>query len=167
MDEVLDLVNENDEIIGEVLKSKANADPKLLHREVGVFLHDKNGRVLLQQRSSTKKAEPGIWAIVAGHVTKGEDPAKAAHRELLEEMGFDTELTFVRKVKINRPKETHFSYLYVGLYSGEKLVLEKEEVEDARLFTKKEYLAAIKRNINVNKFVDSLCRDFWDGKIKI
>ena len=36
-DEILDLVDKNDKIIGEIVRAEANSDPKLFHREVGVL----------------------------------------------------------------------------------------------------------------------------------
>jgi lipoyl(octanoyl) transferase len=52
---------------------------------VKVVLHD-GDRVLLLQRSP---AEGGFWQPVTGTIEPGEDPARAAARELLEETGFD------------------------------------------------------------------------------
>ena len=54
-DELLDLVDENDNIIGEVLKSHANSDPKLIHREAAIAVFNTKGEVLLQQRALTKR----------------------------------------------------------------------------------------------------------------
>ena len=86
MDELLDLVNEKDEVIGEVWKSEANSNPKLIHREILVYVFDDQNRMLLQQRSFTKKVYPGQWAeTCAGHIGKGEKPKIAAYRELSEE----------------------------------------------------------------------------------
>jgi len=140
MDELLDLVNGNDEVIGEVWKSKANSDPKLVHREVSVYVFDKEDRLLMGQRSFTKKVYPGVWAeSAAGHVGKNEEPETAAHRELNEEMGFDTELKFLKKVISRYPNETHFTYCYVGSYEGEKIKIQKEEIENVRFTKRSEY----------------------------
>jgi isopentenyldiphosphate isomerase len=87
-DELLDLVNENDEVVGSVWKSEAHKDNRLTHREVAVALFTKNGEVLLQQRSMKKETGKGEWKVsVAGHVAFGEDPEKAAEREVFEELG--------------------------------------------------------------------------------
>jgi len=140
MDELLDLVNENDEIIGEVWKSEANSNPKLIHREISVYIFDKNNRMLMGQRSFSKKVYPGVWAeSAAGHVGKGEDPATAANRELKEEMGFETDLSFLKKVLILFPNETHFTYCYIGKYKEEKIEFQKNEIENIRFTSKDEY----------------------------
>jgi len=140
MDEILDLVNENDEVIGEVEKSKANNDAGKIHREISVYIFDKDNKMLMGQRSFSKKVYPGVWAeSAAGHVDKGEDPEVAAHRELKEEMGFDTELKFIKKVLSRFSNETHFTYCYVGKYNGEKINFQKEEIEAVRFTSRDEY----------------------------
>lgn len=134
MDELLDLVNEKDEVIGEVWKSEANTNPKLIHREIMVYLFDDQNRLLMQQRSFKKKVYPGVWAdTAAGHVGKGEEPETAAHRELREELGFDTKLILYKKKIFYYPMETHISYCYVGKYSGEKIEFDKEEIGAVKL----------------------------------
>lgn len=137
MDELLDLVNEKDEVIGEVWRSEANSDPKMTHREVLVFVFDDNNRLLMQQRSFNKKIYPGYWTETsAGHVEKGEDPEVTAHRELKEELGFDLPLRYVAKKYVSAANETHFSYCYIGQYSGEKINFQKEEVNDVKFVEK-------------------------------
>ena len=131
VDELLDLVNKKDQIIGKVWKSKANQNPKLIHREIAIIIYNEGGKVLFQKRSKNKKVNPGIWAeTVAGHVGKGEKPLKTAHRELNEEVGFDTELKFFEKTLAHAPNETHFTYWFYGKYPRDvKIKLRKEEVE--------------------------------------
>lgn len=129
MDELLDLVNEKDEVIGEVWKSKANSQKGVLHREILVYIFNSQGQLLLQQRSFNKKVYPGSWEeSCAGHIGKGEDPGKAAHRELKEELGFETKLKFVGKTLVTLPNETHFAYCYTGKYNDEEIKPLEEEV---------------------------------------
>jgi len=139
-DELLDLVNEKDEIIGEVWKSEANTNPKVIHREIAIVIYDDAGDVLFQKRSLLKKVNPGIWAeTVAGHVGKGENPLIAAHRELSEELGFDTNLYFFEKKLARMPTETHFTYWYTGKFpKGTNIVVQKEEVEETRFMSPEE-----------------------------
>jgi len=140
-EEVLDLVTEKDEIIGEVLKKDANSNPELIHREVGVVLYNDANEVLIQQRSHKKKVHPGVWAVgCAGHVPKGMTPEDAAHMELQEELGFDVEkIRFVDKILDKIPTETRFLYLYVGRYSGAEFLLEENEVEQVRWISEDDF----------------------------
>lgn len=167
-DEILDLVNEKDEIVGDVWKSKANQDPRLIHREVAIIVYNDEGKVLLQKRSKLKKVNPGVWAeTVAGHVGKGEDTAKAAHRELIEEIGFDTELSFFEKTLAHAPKETHFTYWYVGKFPGRaEIKLQEEEVEKAIFLSPTELEALIQSGeiydpVKTGGQPKDMVKEFW------
>jgi len=54
------------------------------HANIHVWILDRDGRVLLQQRSPSKATSPGLWDIsAAGHIRPGED----GRREVEEELG--------------------------------------------------------------------------------
>jgi len=89
--EIFDVVDENDQVTGRMTRGEVHAR-KLLHRAVHVFVFNKKGELLLQQRSMYKDAHPGVWdSSVSGHLDSGEDYAAAAVRELDEEMGIRVE----------------------------------------------------------------------------
>lgn len=133
-DELLDLVNEKDEVIGTVWKSEAHGDPIKIHREIAIALFNKKGETLLQRRSLNKKYDPGMWQITAaGHVGSGEIPEVTARRETLEEVGIKCDPIFVRKEFIKDFKEARFFYVYYALLKGNLgVVLNKNEVMDAK-----------------------------------
>lgn len=62
-------------------------DPKVA---VAVFIEDR-GRILLVRR--TMNPERGKWALPAGYVDAGEDPRRAAVREVVEETGLTVHVT--------------------------------------------------------------------------
>lgn len=85
--EIFDVVDENDQVTGTSTRGEVHANG-LLHRAVHVFVFNKRGDLLLQQRSLLKDAHPGVWdSSVSGHLDSGEDYEPAAVRELQEEMG--------------------------------------------------------------------------------
>lgn len=85
--EIFDVVDEQDQVIDRKTRGEVHAG-KLLHRAVHVFVFNKRGDLLLQQRSMFKDAHPGVWdSSVSGHLDAGEDYLPAAVRELEEEMG--------------------------------------------------------------------------------
>ena len=84
------LVDENDNELGTMEKMEAH-QKGLLHRAFSVFIFNKNGEMLLQQRSLRKYHSGGLWTnACCSHPRKDETPIDAAHRRLKEEMGFET-----------------------------------------------------------------------------
>lgn len=160
-EEILDLVDEDDNVIDKVKKGMANSDPKLIHREVAIILVNKKGEVLLQQRSHKKKVFPGMWTTsCAGHVPSGESPEETAHRELQEELGFNTKLKFFKKFLRKEPNETHFSYWFWGTYRDEKITIESEEVEGVD-WVSREKLEQLIKDEKITKVSGRMIKEFW------
>jgi 8-oxo-dGTP pyrophosphatase MutT (NUDIX family) len=53
----------------------------------GVFVVDRRGWLLLQERDEFPAIDPEKWGLPGGHLEPGEDPAQGAARELAEETG--------------------------------------------------------------------------------
>lgn len=164
MDELLDLVNENDEVIGEVWRSEAHKNNEIIHREIWIMIFNDKNEVLLQQRSKLKKNNPLLWTIAcAGHVKRGKTPEEIAHIELKEELGFDTKLNFQNKSFEKKETESRFNWAYIGEYNGIEMTIQKEEVEQIKFFTKDEFVELLKTGI-VEKNSAEWCRQFWYGR---
>ncbi|OGD08383.1 hypothetical protein A2899_01460 [Candidatus Amesbacteria bacterium RIFCSPLOWO2_01_FULL_49_25] len=148
-DELLDLVNDKDEVVGTVLKSRAHQDPKLIHREIAIAVFNNKGEVLLQQRSMNKANDPGKWTITAaGHVGAGENPKGSAKREVKEELGIGVEPIYVEKeFSTHKDKDARFFWIYYATMEGDpRLVLDKEEVMDAKWVSVKKLAEFSKHN---------------------
>ena len=146
-EELLDLVDEEDNIVGSVTKAQANSSPEIIHREIRIILYDSEGKILVQKRSPKKKVYPGVWAEACqGHVPCGMNYEEAAHKELLEELGFDTSLRYLRKTFVRFPNETHFAVWFVGEYQGQEIKIEPEEVAGVR-FVEKGDLARLEKEM--------------------
>ncbi len=86
-DEVFDVVNAADEVIGQATRAEVHARG-LWHRAVHVLVFNAAGQVFLQKRSMAKDMAPGRWdSSCSGHLDAGEDYDVAAVRELAEEIG--------------------------------------------------------------------------------
>ena len=86
--ELLDLVDADNTVIGTVARSRVHGEPALRHRAVHVLVYDDRGRLLLQKRSSAKQIQPGKWdTSVGGHLAAGESYLAGAAREADEELG--------------------------------------------------------------------------------
>ncbi len=117
------LVDENDNELGTMEKMEAH-QKGLLHRAFSVFIFNKNGEMLLQQRSLRKYHSGGLWTnACCSHPRKDETPIDAAHRRLKEEMGFETSLKkafdFTYKANFSNGLSEHeFDHVFVGHYDG-------------------------------------------------
>lgn len=128
------LVNDNDEPVGVMEKMEAH-EKGLLHRAFSVFIFNRNGEMLLQQRAADKYHSPGLWTnACCSHPMPGEETIDAAHRRLLEEMGFDTALKsafdFTYKTAFDNGLTEHeLDHVFIGSYDGE-IFPNDEEVKD-------------------------------------
>lgn len=98
--EKLDIVDENDNIIGQ--DTRENIHQKgLLHRDVHVIIYNCKDGILFQRRSINVDTYPNLLDIsVGGHVDLGETYDRSAIRELEEETGIRADikdLSFIKK----------------------------------------------------------------------
>lgn len=105
--ELLDVVNENNELTGEVLDKEIIHRKGIFHKEVVIWIMNKQGEILLQKRAITKKHNPDKWGLTAGHVDAGEDVKNAAKREILEEIGVNIE--DLKSICITKDEEKHLN----------------------------------------------------------
>ncbi len=133
--EIFDVVDVEDNVVGQKTRGEVHAQ-KLLHRAVHVFVFNKRGDLLLQQRSMFKDAHPGVWdSSVSGHLDAGEDYLAAAVRELDEEMGIRVEETPEEIARIAACENTGWEHvrLYQTKHSG-SVKFPAAEVEAAGWF---------------------------------
>jgi len=115
--EVFDVVNERDEVIGQEMRSEVHR-LGLKHRTVHIILTNSRSEVFLQQRSLDKDRCPGTWdSSASGHLDAGEDYDEAAVRELREELGFESARPLTRVFRMDACEETDQEFVWV--YRGE------------------------------------------------
>ena len=86
-EELVDLVDEENRVIGRALRREVRAR-NLLHRGVGILCRNPEGRVHVHRRTETKDVFPGLYDMfVGGVVVSGESYDAAAKREIAEELG--------------------------------------------------------------------------------
>jgi isopentenyl-diphosphate delta-isomerase type 1 len=167
LDETLDLVDESDQIIGEVGRTKAHSNPDLIHREIGILILDEQKRPLFTKRSQFKQKNPGCWNIgMGGHIRKGEAPGKAAKRELFEELGLKGELKFFGKWFDRTETEARFFYQYVYFWRKEKISIDQNEVEEVRFLNRKEYKSLLNSGEKSSPSTAKLAEDYFTGSLK-
>lgn len=118
-DELFDLVDEQDCVIGQVRRGDAHGNPALVHRSVQTLVFDSAGSVLLQLRSARKDLFPRYYcASASGHVLTGEDYEATAARELQEELGVSVPLTYVGKALARSAVESEMTALFLARCDG-------------------------------------------------
>ncbi|MDD2899029.1 MAG: NUDIX domain-containing protein [Desulfuromonadaceae bacterium] len=86
-DELLDLVDEQDRVIGSWTRSAIYREGMNNFRAVNAFLVNDAGQLWIPRRTATKRIFPLCLDMsVAGHVASGEDYLTAFRRELHEEL---------------------------------------------------------------------------------
>jgi isopentenyldiphosphate isomerase len=163
VDEIVDLVDADDRVIGTVRKIETDSDPSLIHREVAVLVH-RDGELLWQLRSARKTVMALTWDIAcAGHVTAGEEPLAAAHRELREELGFDLELAVLERRLVRAPNETYFAYVFAGAApAGLEPVLDADEVEAIEWCDAQAYQRWVAEGRRLSPLGRALADAFWE-----
>lgn len=89
MTELLDIVNENDKVIGQKPRNEVHSSNEFIHRAAHVFVFNYRGEILLQKRSLKKEQYAGFWGDIAGHIDSGEGYEESARRELKDEVGIE------------------------------------------------------------------------------
>ncbi|HEX8316237.1 MAG TPA: isopentenyl-diphosphate Delta-isomerase [Flavisolibacter sp.] len=118
------LVTTEDEEIGVMEKMEAHRQG-LLHRAFSVFIFDREGKMLLQQRAPQKYHGGLLWTnACCSHPFPGESVEDAAERRLNEELGFVTSLkkifAFTYKADVeNNLVEHEYDHVFAGEYDGE------------------------------------------------
>ncbi len=112
-EELFDIVNDRDEVVGRAPRGEAHARG-LRHRAVHVLVFNAAGQVFLQLRSLRKDTSPGCWdSSCSGHVDAGETYDAAALRELAEEIGISLPEPPARWFRVEAGPDTGWEFVWV------------------------------------------------------
>lgn len=128
MEEYVDIVDENDRVIGVDTRENVHHNHQI-HRGIHVFVVNTKGELLLQKRSLLKKDRPGYYdASVGAQVRSGETYDQAATRESMEELGFNPKvLTVICNYKSYSSRQRENRRLFIVHYDG-PFNIDKQEV---------------------------------------
>lgn len=121
-EEFVILVDENDRQTGICEKLEAH-EKGLLHRAFSIFLFNKDGDLLLQQRALEKYHTGGLWTnTCCSHPRPDENQEDALQRKLFQEMGINCPLTkifeFTYSADLDRGlTENELDHVYIGEFS--------------------------------------------------
>ncbi|HUA66743.1 MAG TPA: NUDIX domain-containing protein [Alphaproteobacteria bacterium] len=144
-EDIFDIVNERDEVIGRAPRSEVHARG-LLHRAVHVLVFNSRGEIFLQKRSMKKDRQPGVWdSSCSGHVDSGEVYDQTAVRELGEEIGLKLSASPERLFKIDACAETDAEFVWVyKCQSDGPFQLDPDEIDAGDWFAPKRVTEWIK-----------------------
>jgi isopentenyldiphosphate isomerase len=139
MDEVFDVVDAKDQVIGQELRSEVHR-LGLMHRAAHVLVFNCDGHVFLQKRSMKKDRQPGVWdSSASGHVNTREDYDACAVRELQEEIGLQLLNPLERLFKLPASAETDQEHVWIYRCRAEgPFQLDPEEIEAGGWFSPEE-----------------------------
>ncbi len=135
--ERLILVDGQDNEIGFDSKGNVHDGAGVLHRAFSLFIFNRDGELLMQQRSAGKRLWPLYWSnSCCSHPREGEQMDGAIHRRLHEEPGMRSELKFLFRFRYHAQfgdlgAEHEFCWVYAGT-SDDAVQVNDNEVADWR-----------------------------------
>ncbi len=160
-DYYLDVVDENDKVIGKELKSK-KLGKGFISRVIAVFILDSEKKFLMCQRAPHKDDAGGLWDLaVCGNVESGENYQEAAKREMKEELGIECNLrhlgTFYEEVKATKGGIMKvFCGIFLGRTDDEPTL--SDELEECRKMSLEEIESELQSS--PKKFCNGFQNDF-------
>lgn len=141
--EILPIVNDQDEVIGQTTEAELYAN-NYLHRIVHVLIFNDRGEMALQKRSTHERYCPDHWSTaVGGHVHLDETYEAAAEREFKEELGVIAPFEFMAKDFYQPEGEIHkFLTTFRAHYNG-PFNVNQDEVSEITYFP----IAEIKQKV--------------------
>lgn len=135
-DELLDIIDENDHIIGQDTKDVVH-EQGLRHRVAAVLLQREDGKYLIPTASDIKVDAGRLYHSAAGHVLSGESYLASAKRELAEETGVTVQQldylgTFWFEENYPGRKEKERFEVYRAYYrtNYDPVVLNEEQIDE-------------------------------------
>ena len=96
LEEIFDIVDDQDRVIGEATRRECHGNPSLVHRVVHVLGFNDKGELLLQQRAQGKRLWGGYWSnTCCSHPRRGETLDIATTRRLQDELNIDADLEHI------------------------------------------------------------------------
>jgi isopentenyl-diphosphate delta-isomerase len=152
MQEIINLVNTEGEVVGNIEKLEAH-EKGLLHEAFSIFIFNKNKELLLQCRALTKYHSGGLWTnTCCSHPRAGENLNIAVHRRMVEEIGFDIPeikkvYSFIYNVPLDKGLIEHeYDHVLVGEYTDEVIKPNPEEVCDYKWVS----MEWLKKDVEIN-----------------
>lgn len=148
--ELIDVVNENNELTGQVEDRWVAFEKGLWRRTVSCWIMNEKGEILLQKRTANKRRNPNKWAKTGGQVDSGETVEEAIVREVKEELGIEVPKEQIEVIDIHKSSDKNrrfaYNFVFVVNYKIDDYILQEEEVAEVKYVTIEEMEAAKANN---------------------
>ena len=151
--ELVDIVDENNELTGQVEERWTAYNNGLWRRTVSCWLINEKGELLLQKRTANKLRNPNKWSKTGGQVDCGEEVEDAIFREVKEELGIEIPKKQIKVIgvykKDGKNKRFAYNFIFIVNYKIDDYTLQKEEVADVKYVTIEE-IEQLRKNNDLN-----------------
>ncbi len=166
-DELIEIVDDNDIVVGTMLRSEAAKLNLLNFRAIYVWLVNSQGQLYVPVRARHKRLYPGGYDFsVAGQVAVGESYENAFRREVMEELNFNVDDHKWREVAKLTPNENGVA-CFLRLYEVVANIepeFNKDDIESAEWLTPKQILLNIYCGQYFKPDIPMTLRMFYDYK---
>ena len=145
--EYWDIYDKDGNFTGKIIEKGTAFLPGEYHKDVEIWIINKDGNLLLQKRSDAVELYPGRWALTTGRLKSGETPLEGCVRELLEELGIlASQSSFHHLAHIVREDAAMLWDIFITEWNGNinDLSYADHEVSDAKWVTPEELLTLIR-----------------------
>ncbi len=162
-EEYLDLVDENDRVIGRELRSTIYANGWKNFRVVNVFLKNSKGQLWIPRRTAHKAIFPSALDFsAAGHVSSGESYDEAFAKEVQEELNIDVSKVRHRLLGYLTPKDGAVLFMQVyEIESDETPQYNPDDFSESYWLTPQEVVTRIENGDSAKNDIPFLIKRFY------
>ena len=165
-DELLDLVDEQDQVVGTIYRSQAHAENKLASlRAVWLLIKNKDGKFWIPKRSATKESSPNaLDGSTVGQVACGESYEQAMIREVAEELNLDISHLPYRSIGKLTPQTGALSFIEIfELQVPSDFIIDynKDDFSEFFWLSSQEIIEKFERGEKMRKTLVSIMRTFY------
>lgn len=167
IDEILDLVDEDDKIIGTMPRSEIYAKDLTNHRVVNLFITNSKSEIWIPRRGPQKRIFPLCLDMsMGGHVETGESYEEAFRRELKEELNLNPDKISYKLLGHLTPHQHNLS-AFMNVYeirSDDAPDYNKNDFIEYYWLTPEEFFKRLEKGEKTKEDLPKLVRFFYQSQ---